>query len=234
VNLRGIPLKNLLNIAYDAAPGDESFVVPKWAETARYDVIARVSGGGQVDSDLLRLMLRNLLIERFKVRSHTEDRLGTAYALKAGKPKMTKADPTARTKCVGKNVVPGINTQGPVLPMRTVECQNVTMVQFTRLMPGIGANLPGLTNVTDETGLEGGWTFTLTYSAIPAQIANQIRQQGSLGAGGGPNAQPLASDPTGALSFQEALDRQLGLKLETLKRPMPVVVIDAAEQPTLD
>jgi uncharacterized protein (TIGR03435 family) len=53
--------------------------------------------------------------------------------------------------------------------------------------------------------------------------------------GGGGDAAPAsgantASDPSGGLSLNDALSKQLGLKLETAKRPAPVVVIDHIEQ----
>jgi uncharacterized protein (TIGR03435 family) len=42
-----------------------------------------------------------------------------------------------------------------------------------------------------------------------------------------------AADPNGALSLFDAVQRQLGLKLELRKRPMPVLVIDRVnEQPS--
>jgi uncharacterized protein (TIGR03435 family) len=43
-------------------------------------------------------------------------------------------------------------------------------------------------------------------------------------------AVPTAADPTGALTIFEAMEKQLGLKLEQQKRPMPVIVIDHIEQ----
>jgi uncharacterized protein (TIGR03435 family) len=39
-----------------------------------------------------------------------------------------------------------------------------------------------------------------------------------------------ASDPTGAVTLFEAIEKQLGLKLEAQKRPVSVLVIDHAEQ----
>jgi uncharacterized protein (TIGR03435 family) len=62
----------------------------------------------------------------------------------------------------------------------------------------------------------------------------------NLGGGRGGNAgqsesaAPMASDPSGGLSIFEAIEKQLGLKLETQKRPLPVVVIDHLEQKPTD
>jgi uncharacterized protein (TIGR03435 family) len=42
------------------------------------------------------------------------------------------------------------------------------------------------------------------------------------------------SDPNGALSLFEAINKQLGLKLEMQKRPNPVLVIDHIEEKPTD
>jgi uncharacterized protein (TIGR03435 family) len=82
--------------------------------------------------------------------------------------------------------------------------------------------------VKDETGLDGAYDLTLSFSTI------QVAQAGA--GRGGDNSQPAAasasdpSDPNGAVSLFEAMTRQLGLKLESQKRPVPVLVIDHIEE----
>ena len=80
----------------------------------------------------------------------------------------------------------------------------------------------------DSTGLEGGWDFTLTYTFARPAAANS----------GGDSAQgvaaPAASDANGGLTIVEAIEKQLGLKLETQKRPMTVTVIDHVERTPTD
>ena len=51
-----------------------------------------------VNLDALRPMIRALIVERFKMEAHMENRPMTAYTLVAAKPKLKKADPTTRTK----------------------------------------------------------------------------------------------------------------------------------------
>jgi uncharacterized protein (TIGR03435 family) len=54
-------------------------------------------------------------------------------------------------------------------------------------------------------------------------------------AGGPPGSAPAAAaDPSGGLSLFDAVSKQLGLKLEMQKRPMPVLVIDHVEQKPAD
>jgi uncharacterized protein (TIGR03435 family) len=78
--------------------------------------------------------------------------------------------------------------------------------------------------VTDATGLEGGFDFVFSFSPIG------VLQQGGGGGAGGDSAVSEASVPSGALSLFDALNRQLGLKLEMVKRPMPALVIEHLEQ----
>jgi uncharacterized protein (TIGR03435 family) len=75
-------------------------------------------------------------------------------------------------------------------------------------------------DVLDATGLEGGWDFTLSFSK-----ARQLPGNNGSAPGVGE-----ASDPNGALSVQEALEKQLGLKLVTRQRTLPVLVIDHIEE----
>ena len=83
----------------------------------------------------------------------------------------------------------------------------------------------------DATGLEGGYTFTVNFSPVGIVQGGGAGRAGEGGpvAGGGALS---ASEPNGALTLPEALDRQLGLKLELQKRPMQVLVFDhVAEKP---
>jgi uncharacterized protein (TIGR03435 family) len=157
----------------------------------------------------------------------------TAYTLVSVKPKMKKADPASHTKYKEGAGSDGKDPRdkNPILG-RLVTCQNMTMAQFAEKLKGIA---PGYihTPVLDSTGLEGGYDFTLSFS--PAGAANA----GGRGGGrGGPEGAPppaagevaSASDPNGAVTLFEAIEKQLGLKLSAQKRPVPVLVIDHAEQ----
>ena len=70
-------------------------------------------------------------------------------------------------------------------------------------------------------------SFTLTFS--PIGLVNAGRGRGGDGSAG-----PDASEPSGALSLPDAINRQLGLKLDMRKRPMPVLVIDSIEEKPTD
>src|SRR6185312_4267378 len=140
--------------------------------------------------------------------------------LTAAKPKMKKADPASRTHCLGARP-----PAGSPLNATSFTCQNITMDQFAEYvrdrLPGPGSS------VINSTGLEGGWDFTVTYIFAMRGAANS-------GAAGSQGSVEQASDPSGGLTIHDAIEKQLGLKVETQKRPMTVTVIDHVEQTPVD
>jgi uncharacterized protein (TIGR03435 family) len=230
VNIAGMPLKLLVQQAWNITP-DMLVGAPKWMDTDRFDIIAKMpevyagqSPGQAIDLDSVWTMLRALLTERFKLAVHMEDQPVNAYTLLGSKPKLKKADPMGRTSCKDAPG-PGGNTA-----LRVITCQNVTMAQFAgqlqRLAGGYIRN-----EVLDATGIDGAWDFSVTFS--PAAVVQGI------GARGGDVVQPkdgapAASDPSGGISLFDALNKQLGLKLEMQKRPLPVLVIDHVEEKPAD
>jgi len=144
----------------------------------------------------------------------------------ADKPKMAKADPSNRTN-FKEGPAPGQPDLRNGVISRMVTIRNMTMAQFAedlRRFAGGYIRVP----VEDKTGLEGAYDFTVAFS--PIQF---VRPQGGRG-DGAPGAGPEAADPNGALSLEDAINKQLGLKLEMRKRPMPVLVIDHIEEKPTD
>ena len=232
VNAVNIPLTQIIAIAWDVTPemlGD----VPSWMNSARYDLIARAStdvkpGDPPIDPEMLRLMLRALLIDRFKMKTHMEQRPVSAYTLYADQPKLKPSNPSTRTKCVEG---PGPSARDPrnnnPILSRLVTCTNMTMAQFADRIQGLA---PGYIRVPvlDATKIEGAFDFTFNFSPIGIFQAPGA-PAGDAGQGG---AGLSASEPTGAMSLFDALRRQLGLRLEQEKRQNPVLVIDSAERIT--
>jgi uncharacterized protein (TIGR03435 family) len=101
------------------------------------------------------------------------------------------------------------------------------MALFAERLQGIA---PGLTSpVQDATGLEGGWDFTLVFSAFLPQLLGTPARGGDAGQG-----VPAAADPVVGSTIFESIEKQLGLKLESQKRMLPVIVIDHLEQKPTD
>ena len=202
--------------------------IPKFADTDRYDIVAKAqtSGGAQLDMEAVSPLVRALLVERFKMKYHTEDRAVNAYALASSKPKMKKADPDSRSWC--KNPP---TPAGAPPGTRVFSCQNVTMDEFAERMQNMTQELSW--PVANATGIEGRWDFTLTFSmGMPMMGPAAGRGAAEGSADGAP--MPTASNPTGGYTLFEAIEKQLGLKLEKQKRTMPVIVIDSMEQKPTD
>ena len=250
VNMSGVTLKFIIQQAWNIT--DDMLVgAPKWMDTDRFDIIAKApstaappaegaapgpGNGPGVDIDTVWTMIRSLLVERFKLATHEETQPVSAYTLMAVKPKMKKADSASRTR-YKEGPAPDAKDPRKANPVlsRLVNCQNMTMDQFAEKLQGIA---PGYIHspVLNATGLEGGYDFTLSFS--PAGMGNALAA-GRGGRGGG-DAGPAAggvsdaSDPTGAVTLFEALEKQTGLKLELQKRPIKVLVIDHVEQKPVD
>lgn len=162
--------------------------------------------------EILYAMLQALLIDRYKMEVHWEDRPMDALSITTGKPKLTKADPGNRTGCLRENQ----QQQGRSLLVKLV-CRNITMAQFAEQMPAFDTTI--WYPATDATGLDAAWDFTLNYDAL----ANLSAPVFAAGRGA---ATSDATDPSGSVSFVDAVQKQLGLKIEKQKRPEKVLVID--------
>jgi uncharacterized protein (TIGR03435 family) len=234
IDVQALPLKNMIRLAWDINSEEMVAPMPKWVDSAKFDIVAKAPDVGpenQPDFEALRLMLRALLVDRFKMKIHMEERPVTSYTLVAVKPKLQRADPSNRTRC--KEGPPSgakdARDTNPILS-RLLTCQNTTMAQFADRLQSLA---PGYihTPVVDGTELEGAWDFTLSFSA-----AGLLQNAGKMGEGSGPQADGTGatSDPNGAVTLFEAINKQLGLKLESQKRPYPVLVIDHIEEKPTD
>ena len=227
MEVKGVTLIALIQHAWGLDTYDNDLISggPKWLESERFDILAKATppegpASSLKDDDSLRAMLRNMLVDRFKLAVHNEEKPVSVFALSADKPKLKQADPSGRSKCSEGAAAP---TNQVTAGQRTITCTNTTASQFAdwlrRLAPGY-INRP----VVDATGIDGAWDISVSYSR-----ANLVRAEITPGDG-----QSAGSDPNGAISLFEALQKQLGLKLATEKRPMPALVIDHIERQPSD
>ncbi len=222
VNAEGIPLSFLINRAFNPSYSGQLVGVPDSVNAVRIDMQAQAAAEvtQNLDPDTLAPMMLALLKERFGLKYHVEQREVQAYDLVAAKPKMKKADPAARSWCKAPAQVPG-SAPAPQGSQGLI-CQNVTMAQFAELLRGRTPELT--TGVADATGLDGSWDFRFTFNPVIALAAARAAVEGAAGATPAPLS--AASDPAMGVSIFDALDKQLGLKLEKVKRMAAVTVID--------
>jgi uncharacterized protein (TIGR03435 family) len=193
--------------------------MPPFADLDTWEIVGKAPGNVS-DIDTLSRMLQTLLETRFHLAVHTEERPIMAYTLTAAKPKLTKADPNERTGCKEGPATPTKADPRDTNPLlgRLLTCRNTSMSQLAYLLFHGMASGYVKSPVQDATGLEGGWNFTLSFSA-PEQIQ---------GGDGG-----ILAGPNGTVALPEAMERQIGVKMELQKRPVPILVIDRMDrQPT--
>jgi uncharacterized protein (TIGR03435 family) len=214
MELLGLYLPTMIQMGWVNPPQKREVIGgPAWIKTDRFDIIAKAVQDVPWENE--QLMLRNLLMQRFQLRLHEENRATTVYALTVGKrtAKLKDADPARRSECkrsLGDGTI-------------TLNCQNTTMAQLdeTALSEAWGLlDHP----VIDLTGLTGAYDFSVTWSPVA---------RNGVDAAGGSSSQlsEVAAAPSGELTFFEALEKQIGLKLEKQKHEIPVLVIDSAELP---
>ncbi len=214
LDIQGATVKELIGAAWEF---DDNRVAggPKWIETDRFDIVAKAPEHSP--DDTLRLMLRSLLIEHFKLATHTEDRPVAVFALTAGKsPKLKVADPQSRSGC--KMSLGQLGSGTATIPLRICTCQNTTMAQFAEfLRPNAAAYIDH--PVVDLTGLKGAYDFTVSWTG-----------KGMINLGQNRKSEDGLSDPMGGRTVFEGIDKDLGLKLEGGKKhPLPVLVVDRVE-----
>ena len=232
IDVQSMTMRTLIRLAWTLNDDELLAGGPKWLDDTKYSLVAKsttaiagTTGAMQIDIDDLRLMLRALLVDRFKLQTHFEDRPVSVYTLVSDKSKLRPADAANRTNC-HDGVAPGVKDPRDTNPMltRLVTCQNITMGQFVEDLPRIAGGYIHVP-VVDASGISGAWDFILNFSP-----AGQVSNTGGNG-DQGTAASPLsATAPTGGLSLFDALEQQLGVKLEMHKRPMAVLVIDHVEE----
>jgi uncharacterized protein (TIGR03435 family) len=199
---------------------------PKWLSQDFYDVMGKAaasaspngpptSAAPDIDVDDIKEMLRSLLADRFKLVVHQEDRPFDSYTLIATNPKMKKADPANRASC---QVVWG-DEKDPSIEVLT--CQNTTMRQFAQQLQSPASGYIK-SPVLDATHIEGAYDFVLRFNSLRDVQARATPPQSADAT--------VPSDPGGAISLFDAVDKQLGLKLQKEKRPTPMLVIDHIEE----
>jgi uncharacterized protein (TIGR03435 family) len=228
----GVPLSRLLTIAFGIMPDQLS--APDWVMTngnaatmPRFDVVAKVPLGATKEQ--ANEMLKNLVVERFNVTFHTEKKEFDSYVLVVAKggPKLSPAAPAEgperpRPAAGSPMQQPALDKDGfPVLPTGYRNMRGVgdaggmrmtaRMMTTADLLMAIQGPL-GSRHVVDQTGLTDKYDFKLYYS--------------NAGLRGGPRGAVPAQTSDPAPDLFEALEKQLGLKLEKSKVPLDVVVID--------
>jgi uncharacterized protein (TIGR03435 family) len=188
LTMRNASLSSCIRWAYGVQASQVSG--PGWLDTERFDIVA--TAAGRASEDQMRVMLRALLGERFKLTLHRDSRVMSAFELVVAKngPKMHPSEGEGKSAHHGNGV------------KETFE--KLSMAELAEHLSG-----PMHGPVIDKTGLSGRFDFTLDLSGYFV-----------------PDRRPDEMPSFIATSVQE----QLGLKLESRKAPIEILVIDHAER----
>jgi uncharacterized protein (TIGR03435 family) len=178
---------------------------PAWASTDKYDVTAKTSAEGRATDAQMKRMFRELLDERFKIRSHWAKKQLKVYEIVIARdgPKLTKSE-----------------TQGDVHENNHERPGAHTFINFSmaNLGDALGRYYLGRP-VVDKTGLKGRYDFTLNWTLDEFQEGVQ----------GIKSTQQEGIDE--APDLFTAIQQQLGLKLKPAKDAVDVLVIDHIDRP---
>ncbi len=152
-------LKTLIRNAYDLL----SFQLagePHWIDTEMYDIVATTGRAAKIQPDEFRLLLQNLLADRFQLRVHWETREAAVYALvpEKGGPKLQESTTPQE---------PGINTSKGPGRARMLGTREPIAI----LTKNLGNQLGRI--VLDKTGLQGVYDWTLEWDPDPGADATR-------------------------------------------------------------
>jgi uncharacterized protein (TIGR03435 family) len=226
-------LRYFIQSAYDLKPFQISGG-PAWIDSAHYDIDAK--GDANPSQSERRLMMQELLADRFKLKVHHETRQLPVYELT-----VAKSDPKLMESKEGSCTAPDPNASPfPPAPGQLTACGRI----FVMMSPS-GARLRGgqvsmtelvrvLSNVlgrtvVDKTGLQRTFDVQLlftpddTLGGLPAPPPNLSPSS---------DASRPAASPDAYGNLFAAIQDQLGLKLKSAKGPVDVLVIDSVERPS--
>ena len=210
------PVRMLILNAY-GIPGFQLTGGPSWIDSVRFDIVARAAT--TVSRDEISRMVRGLLAERFNLAVHREQREMPVYTLVVARDDR-RLGPRLQASTTDCAIATAAGGAAPQLPSGQLLCTTrmspasinaggMTMARLAQTLSGIVGRV-----VTDETKLTG--TYDLQLAFAPEQPPP-------------PGASPPA-DPD-APSIFAALQEQLGLKLNTRRGLVDVLVIDRVDPP---
>jgi uncharacterized protein (TIGR03435 family) len=222
--IKNATMLDLVRTAYGFNP-DTILGGPNWLELDRFDLIAKVADGADVEAQ--KAMLQSLLEDRFKLVARKETKPIPTWVLATGKqPRLKEADGSGQTGCRMPDPSGGPPAEGVIRLFRTeadgkqtqinlgpggvvqYSCRNMTMAAFAaELRRMLGVQL-GQEPVVDDTGLKGAWNFDVRWSIGLIGLPNQGEQ----------------------IPVADAIDKQLGLKLEQRPIPKQVLVIESVSR----
>jgi uncharacterized protein (TIGR03435 family) len=233
VNVTNMSLKDLIVFAYKVQP----FQVtggPPWLDSARFDIVAKAEKPPAQGE--LFLMVQSLLAERFGLKLRRESKEMPVYALVSAKngnkatPGLVEAK-EGGCAVVNPSAIPPPPKPGEAPPkfcgglLMGRGQVNGTAVSVSQLGPLLSRML-GRT-VVDQTGMAGKFDIKLEWT--PEETQQMFGGPPPLAGGDAPKS--TAPEMAGPSIFT-AIQEQMGLRLESQKGPVEMLIVENAEKPT--
>jgi uncharacterized protein (TIGR03435 family) len=185
---------------------------PAWFDSERYDIDGVPDVDGDPSVNQMRIMVQKLLADRFQCAFHNDKKVLPVYELTLG-----KRTPKLEISGVGQD-----DEYTFAFPHRSgsLIVRNLTMGQFALNLQSYILDRP----VVDHTGLTGRYDFNLDWTPDDSQFTQLRKASGS--------PPPATNDSSPWPSLFTAIQEQVGLKLDAVKIPTDVIVIDHAERPS--
>ena len=178
---------------------------PSWLGSDLYDIEAKADGPHSVDE--LHVMFQHLLEDRFKLQYHKETKILPCYALELEK---------SGSKLTENHSPESFDIPIQPLGFGSIQAKHSSMSYFSWFLSQ-NLNKP----IADQTGLAGFYDFKLNWTPeLPPGVAERVAAEG--------RTLPPANGP----DIFTALREQLGLRLDSQKGPVEVMVIDHVERPS--
>jgi uncharacterized protein (TIGR03435 family) len=257
LSISNMPLRLLVRMAY----GVQDFQIvggPSWQMSSRFDITAKAAEGTVRGTQDMLPMVKSLLADRFKLKAHTESREMPTYAMVVArsdgslgrdiKPSTSDcsnaaADAQKRAEELlkgGASSFLAMLTKGEAIPCTVTPALNPSNPAAGFALRGNGQPMTALTQlltqatgrvVLDKTGLTGLYDWELRFDpTVFMALLPQLGINIPGAAAGATASSPFADSP----SLLTALQEQLGLKLDSQRGPVEVLVIDSAEMPLPD
>jgi uncharacterized protein (TIGR03435 family) len=215
----GVNVRFLLYEGYGGINHEQVLGEPGWTNTDAFDIEAKVAPAdvptlAKMTFEQRRTMFQSILADRFKLAVHHETRELPIYVLSVGKGGV-KFRPSAPDDPAGAPRRKGMMINRGKLTADDAQISTLVTILSRQL---------GRT-VVDKTGLTGSYDFTLEWTPDEGGPPPPPRPPDGSPA-------PATGAPDPGASIFTALQEQLGLKLESTKGPVDVVVIDHIERPT--
>jgi uncharacterized protein (TIGR03435 family) len=173
---------------------------PAWLDSERYEITGKAAG--PATEEQLRLMMQGLLQERFKLAFHRQIKDFAVYVLVPGK----NGAKVHESKTEGETSIETNQKQ------MSVSVQRAPVAQLTEMLSNV-LRAP----VIDMTGLKGRYDVSLNVAKYAADMAAQ-----------GKSVESTPMDPQALIAM--VLQEELGLKLESKKMPLDLLIVDHAEK----